>query len=421
MHAAAERREDAHTPVADLVAETLDDDGAVGGDDAGRRFLLAEKRHEVARRERVEPVVALDPLERCVVGDRRQLARGPADLLPELGRAADALALPERRDAGDSRSRRDEHPIPRDLLDPPGRRAEQEGLALARLVHHLLVELAHTAAAVDEEDAEQAAVGNRPRVRNREPLRPGAPAHGAGRSIPHDPRPQLGELVRRIAAGEHVEDVLELRAGELRERIRTPRELVELVDGDLFLGADRDDLLREDVERVPGDARLLDVTCAHRARDHGRLEQVATELREDPPLRDRLQVVAGAADALKAARDRLRALDLDDEVDRAHVDPELERRGRDETRDLARLEELLHDEPLLARERAVMGSRELFSGELVDAQSEPLREAPVVHEDDRRAVCPDELEDRRVDRRPDRAARPLHADPHLDAVRERRH
>ncbi len=211
VHAPAERREDAHAPVADLVPETLHDDGAVGRDNTGRGFLFAKKRHEVARGERIERVVLLDPFERCLVGERRQLARGPADLLPELGRAADALALPERRDAGNSRSRRHEHPIPRDLLDPPGRRAEQERLALARLVHHLLVELAHAATAVDEEDTEQAAVGNRSRVRDREPLRAGAPAHGAGRSIPHDPRPQLGELVRWIAAGEHVEDVFELR------------------------------------------------------------------------------------------------------------------------------------------------------------------------------------------------------------------
>ncbi len=88
---------------------------------------------------------------------------------------------------------------------------------------------------------------------------------------------------------------------------------------------------------------------------------------------------------------------------------------------LARLEQLLDDEPLLARERAVMGARELLAGELVDPEREPLGEAPVVDEDDRRAVRADELEDRGVDRRPDRAARPFDADAHLDAVRERRH
>ena len=54
-------------------------------------------------------------------------------------------------------------------------------------------------------------------------------------------------------------------------------------------------------------------------------------------------------------------------------------------------------------------------------EREPLGETAVVDEDDRRAVRPDEVEDRRVDRRPDRAARPLDADAHLDAVGERRH
>ena len=43
VHAATERREHADAPVADLVAEALDDDRAVRGDDAGRAFLLAQE------------------------------------------------------------------------------------------------------------------------------------------------------------------------------------------------------------------------------------------------------------------------------------------------------------------------------------------------------------------------------------------
>ena len=163
---------------------------------------------------------------------------------------------------------------------------------------------------------------------------------------------------------------------------------MELVDRDLLVGADRDDLLREDVERVPRDARLLDLARAHRPRDDGGLEEVGAELREDAALRDRVQLVPGAADPLQATRHRLRALDLDHEVDGAHVDAELERRGRDEAGDLAGLEQLLDDDPLLARERAVVRARELLLGELVDAEREPLRQAPVVDEDDRRAVLP---------------------------------
>ncbi len=131
-------------------------------------------------------------------------------------------------------------------------------------------------------------------------------------------------------------------------------ERVELVDRDLVVGADRDDLLGEHVERVPGDGRLLDRALAHRLRDDGALEQVRAELREDPALRDRPELVAGATDALEASRDRLRALDLHDEVDRPHVDPELEARRRDEARDAAGLEVLLDQDALLARQGPVV-------------------------------------------------------------------
>ena len=110
-----------------------------------------------------------------------------------------------------------------------------------------------------------------------------------------------------------------------------------------------------------------------------------------------------AADPLQAARDRLRALDLDHEVDGAHVDPELEAGGRDEARDPPRLQILLDQHPLLARQRAVVRARDLFLGQLVQPHRQPLGEPPVVDEDDRRAVLLDELEDRRVDRGPDRA------------------
>ena len=342
VHPRPERRQDAEAPVADLVAEALDHDRPVGRDDAAvRRGLVAQVGEQVLRRQRVEVVVAAEALERLLVGERHDLARGAADLLPELEGPSDALALPERDGAGRARRRRDEHAVAGDLLDPPRRGAEHEGLALARLVDHLLVELADPAAAVDLEDAEEAAVGDRARVRDRQPPRSLAPLDDTGGAVPDDPRPQLGELVRRVAAGEHVEHVLELRPREPGERVRTAHELVQVVDGDLVVGADRDDLLREHVERVARDLRLLDQALAHRLRDDGGLEQVGAELREDPALRDGAEVVAGAADPLQPARDRLRALDLDHEVDRTHVDPELERRGRDEARDLPRLQQLL--------------------------------------------------------------------------------
>jgi hypothetical protein len=52
VDAAAERREHAQPPVADLVAEALDHDRAVARDHAGRGLLLAEVVEQVARRAR---------------------------------------------------------------------------------------------------------------------------------------------------------------------------------------------------------------------------------------------------------------------------------------------------------------------------------------------------------------------------------
>ena len=127
----------------------------------------------------------------------------------------------------------------------------------------------------------------------------------------------------------------------------------------------------------------------------------------------------GAADPLQPTGDGLRTLDLDHEIDRAHVDPELERRGGDQAGDLPLLQELLDLEALLARHRAVVGARDLdrlvraLVRELVEAQGEPLRKAAVVHEDDRRAVLGDELQDLGVDRGPDRVVGALLRNGHV--------
>jgi hypothetical protein len=64
-----------------------------------------------------------------------------------------------------------------------------------------------------------------------------------------------------------------------------------------------------------------------------------------------------AADALQPARHRLGRLDLDHEVDRAHIDAQLERGGGDQAAQVAALERLLYLAALLARQRAVVGAR----------------------------------------------------------------
>ena len=114
--------------------------------------------------------------------------------------------------------------------------------------------------------------------------------------------------------------------------------------------------------------------------------------------------VAGAADALHAARDRRRRLDLDDEVDRAHVDAELERRGGDQAADVSGLQPILDLDALRPRERSVVRADEHLPGQLVERRGQPLGDPPAVDEDQRRAVRADQLEQPRMDRRPDRVA-----------------
>ena len=62
-------------------------------------------------------------------------------------------------------------------------------------------------------------------------------------------------------------------------------------------------------------------------RDRG-LGEVAAVLGEQHAAADLADLVAGPADPLEGAGHAGRGLDLDDEVDRAHVDAELEAAGR---------------------------------------------------------------------------------------------
>ena len=97
--------------------------------------------------------------------------------------------------------------------------------------------------------------------------------------------------------------------------------------------------------------------CDH----HGRLDQVGAVLGEQLAPARLAHLVAGPADALEAARHRAGRLDLDDEVDRAHVDAQLERAGGDQALEAAALELVLDLQAPLARQRAVVGLDQLVA------------------------------------------------------------
>ena len=299
---------DGDPPVAELVAEALDDDGAVVGHVARGLALLPQVGEEVVGGPLVEP--GRHDSRACGIRpERLDLAHELADGAAQLGRAAEGVALPERQAAGQARCRRDEHAVVGDVLDAPGAGAQGEQVADAGLVDHLLVELADPSAgalAGGEEDGIQPAVGDGAARGDGEALGAAATGEGVGQAVPRDAGAQLGELVTRVAAGEHVEHRLEDGAGEGRVGGRAAGEGEHVVDGPLVEGAHRDDLLGEDVEGRRRHVQCLDLAGEHPLDDDGGLHEVAAELREEHPAADRAHLVPGAADALQPGGDRRR-------------------------------------------------------------------------------------------------------------------
>ena len=346
VHLGAERRQHADAPVADLVAEPLHHDGAVVGHDTGGLGLLVEVGDEVGGRPIIEPAVA-QALHGIRRADGTELTDERPDRSAQLQRSARPVAVPERHLAGLPRRGRDDDLLERDVLDAPGGRAEEERLAGTRLVDHLLVELADPRA-VRKRDREQPPVGDGAGVGDGEPLRAGATSHGALDAVPHDAGAQLGELLGRVAAGQQVEHGAQHLVGQVGERRRPADHPDQVVHGPLVEGAQRHDLLAEHIERVARVVRLLDLPGLHPLDHHRGLEQVGAVLREELAAARRAHLVPGPADTLEAGGHRARRLHLDDEVDRPHVDAELEAGRGHEPLEPPRLELVFDLQPPLA-------------------------------------------------------------------------
>src|SRR5262249_2732481 len=102
--------------------------------------------------------------------------------------------------------------------------------------------------------------------------------------------------------------------------------------------------------------------------------------------------------------DGWRRLDLDDEIDGAHVDAEFERGSGDETAESAEFEAVFDFFALRDSDAAVVGADERFLGEVVDGAGGAFGEGAVVDEDECGAVGANEFEKLRVDGAPNRGA-----------------
>ena len=159
-----------------------------------------------------------------------------------------------------------------------------------------------------------------------------------------------------IAPGEHVQHGAVGARRQIAVGIGAAQHSVERVDLPLLDGDHGHDLLRQDVQRVARGVDGLDLAAQHATGHRGRLHDVLAVRGEDAPAAGLPDEMAGAAHALQALRHRLGRLQLHDEVDRADVDAEFQRRGADECGQRARLERLLQRQPRLLGHAAVVGA-----------------------------------------------------------------
>ena len=162
---------------------------------------------------------------------------------------------------------------------------------------------------------------------------PGRPVTVPATRSQTTPRPQLREGVRGVAARQHVEDRRRTRTPEGRRTARpgAPAPAARPLPG--VQRGHRDQLLGQHVQRVATGPRSASIAPARiRSVDHRRLHQIPPVLGEDHPGGDRAHLMPGPADPLQPGGHRGRRLDLDHQVDRAHVDAQLKTGGGDHRR-----------------------------------------------------------------------------------------
>ncbi len=344
-----ERAEHADPPVADLVPEPFDHDGAIIGQPAGGLDLVVEELQEVDRRQFIEAVLGPQSGQGRWPVDSADLADEGPHGPTQFERPPRTVTVPEWHLARLARRRCDHHPLVSDVLDPPGAGPQQEGLAGAGLVDHLLVELADPGA-VGQEHPVEATVGDGAAAGHRQPLGPGATTDHPFDPIPDDPGPEFGELVGRVATGQQVEGGTERLVGQFRVVGRPPDHRRQVFDRPVVERAGGHDLLGQHVQRVAGVVGLLDQPGVHALHHHCGLDQVGTVLREELGPARCPDLVTGPPDPLQAPADRTRRLDLDHQIDGPHVDAELQRRGGDQALQHALLELVFDVEALLTAE-----------------------------------------------------------------------
>jgi hypothetical protein len=146
-------------------------------------------------------------------------------------------------------------------------------------------------------------------------------------------------------------------------------------------------MLGEHVERAGAEAVGIERAFLDRVEGGARLQIFEAVAGDEDRLRRLVEPVVGAADALEQARGALRRAHLDDEVDVAPVDAQIEAGGADEAAQLARGHRRLDLAPRLDRQAAMVDAdRQRLLVHRPQILEDELAQAAGVAEDQARAV-----------------------------------
>ena len=363
MHPQPVRRVQDHPPVAQFVAEPLYQQRGVGGDRVGGRSLVVQQLPQVFCRIGIETQSRTTPVE-CVAVQAGQLAGERAERRTELGGPSDIVAAPERQPGRLARRGDHQHPVMGDLGDPPAGGAQRDDITRTRLVDHFLVEFAYPRRLFglsnrsSEVDGEQPAIGDGAAGGDGQSLGTGPRGQRAGLAVVDQTRSQLGELGRRILAGQQVQGGLIDAAWQGRERRAAAYRVEPPVGVQRLQRGRRHGVLRQDVERVGGHSHRLDLPGEHPLHGHRATDQVGAMLGKQHAARDFADLMAGPPDALQAAGHRRRRLHLNHQVDGTHVDAQFQARRRDHRLEQSTLEIFFDHGTLLLADRTVVGARQ---------------------------------------------------------------
>jgi hypothetical protein len=413
VDARAERRVHYELHAAALVEEPLEHHALLRGHRAERpppRLHVVGELHGRTLRQRGAAGLLEERGRRLLL---RRLLAEDGDLRRQLAGAAGRLPQPEGQGRRLPLGVGDAHDAGLHAQDPPGRVAELEDVAAARLDGPVLVDGAHQRAV--RLQAHLVVGGVRDGAAGKDRGQPRAPR--GQEPAPHAVAVQEGAAALAVD-GHHL---VQLLAGEVAVGPGPAGHLEQALERPGLGHAGRDHLLGQDVEGARRGRRAVQHPAAGRAQQRRRLHELVEGEGEQASLGHLAQRMAGASHALEEGRDRAGRAHLDHQVHVADVDAQLQGGGGHDRPQEALLEALLRVQPPLPGQAAVMAGHRVLSHELGELGGDALRHLPRVHEHERRAVSAHQLRDPLVDLGPlvVRAHRAQRRRGHLHAEVER--